>query len=110
MDEGALSQLSYQTFSELKEEFLDNDKKIKQLEKRLKIIASGLNKYQQLTSIPGLGLITATALIASVGNASYFENGRQLSAWLGLVLKQHSSGGKDKLLGISKRGDVYCRD
>ena len=86
LDEGTLSQLSYQTFSELREEFLDNDKKIKELEKRLKIIASGLDRYKQLTIIPGIGLITATALIASVGNGSCFENGRQLSAWLGLVI------------------------
>jgi transposase len=109
LDEGTLSQLSYQTFSELREEFLDNDKKIKELEKRLKIIASGLDRYKQLTAIPGIGLITATALIASVGNGSCFENGRQLSAWLGLVPRQNSSGGKEQLLGISKRGNVYLR-
>lgn len=109
LDEGDLSQLSYRTFSELKEEFLENDKKIKELEQRLKIIASQYSNHQQLMMIPGIGLITATALIASIGNASGFENGRQLSAWLGLVPRQHSSGGKDKLLGISKRGDIYLR-
>ena len=109
LDNGDLSQMSYQTFCDLKEEFLDNDKKIKELEKRLKIIASGLDRYQQLIDILGLGLITATALIASIGNASCFENGRQLSAWLGLVPRQSSSGGKEKLLSISKRGDVYLR-
>jgi transposase len=109
LDEGTLSQLSYQTFSELREEFLDNDKKIKELEKRLKIIANGLDRYKQLTIIPGIGLITATALIASVGNGSCFENGRQLSAWLGLVPRQNSSGGKEQLLSISKRGNVYLR-
>ncbi len=109
LDEGDLSQLSYQTFSELKEEFVENDKKIKELEQRLKIIASQYSNHQQLMMIPGIGLITATALIASIGNASCFENGRQLSAWLGLVPRQHSSGGKNKLLGISKRGDIYLR-
>jgi len=109
LDEEGLSQLSYRTFSELKEEFLENDKKIKELEQRLKIIASQYSNHQQLMTIPGIGLITATALIASIGNASCFENGRQLSAWLGLVPRQHSSGGKDKLLGISKRGDIYLR-
>ncbi len=84
LDSGALSQLSYQTFSELKEEFIDNNKKITELEKRLKIIAGELDKYKQLTVIPGIGLITATALIAVIGNAKYFENGRQFSmAWLG---------------------------
>ena len=109
LETGTLSQLSYQTFSELKEEFIENDKKITELEKRLKTIAKELEKYQQLTAIPGIGLIGATALIAAIGNAKYFENGRQLSAWLGLVPRQHSSGGKDKLLGISKRGDIYLR-
>jgi transposase len=109
LDEGALSQMSHQTFNELKEEFLENDKKIKELEKRLKAIAGELDRYQQLTAIPGVGLITATALIATIGNANCFKNGRQLSAWLGLVPKQHSSGGKEKLLGISKRGDAYLR-
>ena len=64
---------------------------------------------QQLITIPGIGLITATALVASIGNAANFENGRQLSAWLGLVPRQHSSGGKERLLGISKRGDIYLR-
>lgn len=109
MDKGGLSQLSYETFSGLKEEFLDNDKKIKELEKRLKIISGRLERYQQLIDIPGLGLITATALVASIGNASCFKNGRQLSAWLGLVPRQNSSGGKEKLLSISKRGNVYLR-
>jgi transposase len=109
LDNNALSQMSHQTFCDLKEEFLDHEKKIKELEKRLKIIASGLDRYQQLTAIPGLGLITATALVASIGNASCFENGRQLSAWLGLVPRQSSSGGKEKLFSISKRGDIYLR-
>ena len=65
--------------------------------------------YKRLITIPGIGLITATALTASIGNANCFRNGRQLSAWLGLVPRQHSSGGKEKLLSISKRGDVYLR-
>lgn len=109
LDEGKLSSLSYQTFCELKEEFLGNDKKIKELEKRLKVIAMNSAQCQQLMNIPGIGLITATALVASIGNAANFANGRQLSAWLGLVPRQHSSGGKEKLLGISKRGDIYLR-
>lgn len=109
LDEGNLTQMSQQTFSYLKEEFIENDKKIKELEKRLKEIANNLDMYQKLKAVPGLGLITATALIASLGNVTNFKNGRQLSAWLGLVPKQHSSGGKEKLLGISKRGDVYLR-
>ncbi len=58
---------------------------------------------------PGIGPVTASALIATIGKANNFENGRQLAAWLGLVPRQHSSGGKQVLLGISKRGDTYLR-
>ena len=61
----------------------------------------------KLENIPGIGPVTASALVASVGNAKNFQDGRQLAAWLGLVPKQHSSGGNSTLLGISKRGDSY---
>jgi transposase len=62
---------------------------------------------QRIGKIPGIGPVTASALIATIGKANNFENGRQLAAWLGLVPRQHSSGGKQVLLGISKRGDTY---
>jgi transposase len=64
---------------------------------------------RKLEQIPGIGPITASALTASVGQAKNFSNGRQMAAWLGLVPRQHSSGGKNVLLGISKRGDSYLR-
>lgn len=64
---------------------------------------------RKLEKVPGIGPITASALVASIGDASNFHNGRQVAAWLGLVPKQHSSGGKSLLLGISKRGDSYLR-
>jgi transposase len=64
---------------------------------------------RKLAEIPGLGPITASAIVATVGNAKEFKNGRQLAAWLGLVPKQHCSGGKQNLPGISKRGDTYLR-
>ena len=64
---------------------------------------------QRLETIPGLGPLTATALGAAVSDPSAFKNGRQFAAWLGLVPRQHSTGGKARLLGISKRGDVYLR-
>jgi len=63
----------------------------------------------RLAQIPGIGPLTASALVASVGDAKSFANGRQLAAWLGLVPRQHSSGGKSVQLGISKRGDSYLR-
>ena len=64
---------------------------------------------RKLTEIPGLGPITASSIVATVGDAREFKNGRQLAAWLGLVPRQNSSGGKQTLLGISKRGDTYLR-
>ena len=63
----------------------------------------------KLKSLPGIGPTTSTAMAASVGNAKNFKNGRELSAWLGLVPKQHSSGGKQVLGRISKRGDICVR-
>ena len=59
--------------------------------------------------IPGIGPITASALVATIGDAKNFDGGRQVAAWLGLVPGQHSSGGKPTLLGMSKRGDSYLR-
>lgn len=64
---------------------------------------------QRLQKIPGVGPLTASALVASVGDARNFQNSRQFAAWLGLVPRQHSSGGKPTSLGMSKRGDTYLR-
>jgi transposase len=64
---------------------------------------------QKLQKIPGIGPLTATALVATVADVSSFKSGRQLAAWLGIVPRQNSSGGKPTLLGISKRGDAYLR-
>lgn len=64
---------------------------------------------RKLAKIPGIGPITASAMVASLGDAKSFKNGRQVSAWLGLVPKQNSTGGKTVLLGMSKRGDSYLR-
>jgi transposase len=64
---------------------------------------------RRLDQIPGIGPLGASALLASIGDIRTFKNGRQLAAWLGLVPRQDSSGGKTRLLGISKRGDRYLR-
>ncbi|BDC45512.1 IS110 family transposase [Paraburkholderia terrae] len=64
---------------------------------------------QKIATVPGIGPVTATAIVAAVGRADGFRNGRHLAAWLGLVPRQHSSGGKSQLFGISKRGDRYLR-
>ena len=64
---------------------------------------------RRLVSIPGIGSLGATALVAAVGNATTFRKGRELAAWLGLVPRQWSTGGKQTLLGIGKRGNSYIR-
>jgi len=64
---------------------------------------------RRLATIPGIGPLAASALVASVGNAATFKNGRSFAAFIGLVPKQSSSGGKERLRKISKRGDHYLR-
>lgn len=64
---------------------------------------------RRLDAIPGIGPVTATALIAAIGNGAAFRKGREFAAWVGLVPHEHSTGGKQKLLGISKRGNSYLR-
>ena len=79
------------------------------LEKKLQAWHRANEASRRLETIPGVGVITATALVATIGDASQFNSGRQLAAWLGLVPRQHSSGGKERLGRISKRGDGYIR-
>ena len=79
------------------------------LEKKLKAWHRTNEASRRLETIPGVGVITATALVATIGDASQFHSGRQLAAWLGLVPRQRSSGGKERLGRISKRGDGYIR-
>lgn len=85
------------------------DERIAVFERRLEQVVRENEVCQRLKEIPGVGTMTATALYATVNHAKEFRNGRQLAAWLGLVPRQHSSGGKPTLLGISKRGDRHLR-
>jgi len=64
---------------------------------------------RRLLAVPGIGPVTATALIAAIGNGAAFRRGREFSAWVGIVPRESSTGGKQKLLGISKRGNPYLR-
>ncbi len=85
------------------------DRQVQELEIQIQTWHRQSPASQKLAQIPGIGPITASALVASIGDARNFGNGRQLAAWLGLVPRQNSSGGKQTLLGISKRGDTYLR-
>lgn len=85
------------------------DEQTKHLEGQIERWHRASEQSKGLAQLPGIGPITATALLASMGDAGQFANGRQASAWVGIVPAQHSSGGKQRLLGISKRGDKYLR-
>jgi transposase len=107
--ENGLPGASRELFSRLFEHFRALDRQVRELETQIQAWHREDTKSRRLQAIPGIGPITASALVASIGDASTFKNGRQLAAWLGLVPRQHSSGGKEQLLGISKRGDAYLR-
>ena len=104
-----LTPLSQELFSKLCEEFKKVEAEVVYYDEKLQALAITHPESQRLLTIPGIGPITATALIAAVGDMGSFTNGRQFAAWLGLVPKQHSTGGQTRLLGISKRGDSYLR-
>ena len=82
---------------------------IKELDKQIDIVGNENQQCRSIQDIPGVGRLTSSAIVASVGDAKVFKSGRQFAAWLGLVPNQHSSGGKSVLQGISKRGDAYLR-
>lgn len=85
------------------------DERIGEYDSHLAQLAWQDERCRRLMQIPGLGPITATALVASIGNGHDFKSGRQLAAWLGLTPGQHSSGGKSRLGCITKAGDRYLR-
>ena len=85
------------------------DDRVSQLDEEITLMAQTNPVTVRLQQLRGVGPMIATALVASIGDARQFANGRQMSASLGLTPKQHSSGNKDRLLGISKRGDSYLR-
>lgn len=107
--ENELTFLFREMLCELYDEMVHLDERVCKLEVKLTGIASHNEDCQRLLTIPGIGLLTATALVAAIGDIDAFKNGRELAAWLGLVPRQHSTGGKPTLLGISKRGDSYLR-
>lgn len=85
------------------------DRQVGELETQIVLWHRENSASKKLEKIPGIGPMTASAMTASIGDARNFKNGRQLAAWLGIVPRQHSTGGKATLLGISKRGDTYLR-
>jgi transposase len=85
------------------------DEQVEQIETRLKILLKEDVNAKRLITIPGVGLLTATAASAAMGRADAFKSGREFAAWLGLVPAHVGTGGKTRMLGLSKRGDSYLR-
>jgi len=104
-----LSYLMMRNIQELYKSLLSLDEKIKRYDDMIEELFKGNETCKRLVGIPGIGKLGATILAAVLGNGSGFKNGRHFAAFLGLVPKQHSSGNKEKLLGISKGGDTYIR-
>jgi transposase len=94
---------------DLREEWEGIDQRIKAYDDELAALTREDPQARRLATIPGIGAINATGLLAAVGDGSAFAKGRDLAAWLGLTPRQHSTGGKTKMLGISKRGNGYLR-
>ena len=107
--ENGLPGVARETFAELYERLVDLDRRVQHSDRRLTALAQEMEPARRLMQVEGVGVLTATALIATVGDASMFNNGRQFAAWVGLVPRQFSTGGKPRLGRITKHGDVYLR-
>ena len=98
-----------QLLARLGEHLKELDRQVGELEEQIVRWHRESIASRRLALIPGIGPMTASAIVATIGDANQFHNARQFAAWLGLVPRQHSTGGKPMLLGISKRGDAYLR-
>ena len=105
----ALSPRMRQLVADTRAEWRDLDRRIEALNGEFVALAKTDEAARRLVSIPGIGVLNATALVAAIGDGAAFRRGRDLGAWLGLVPRQHTTGGKPRLLGISKRGNTYLR-
>ena len=107
--ENSISPMMLDTIRQQLKRLEEMDKDIADIEKRLTLWKKDQEAVTRLMAIPGVGLLTATTIIATVGDMKSFRSGREFAAFLGLVPRQSGTGGKVRLLGISKRGDTYLR-
>jgi transposase len=105
--ENGLPPMARQLFGDLQEQLIALDQRVTDYGGKRRVLHQGSAVSRRLAGVPGIGPMTATALLASLGDGKSFSSARQVAAWLGLAPKQASSGGKPKLLGIGKRGDVH---
>jgi transposase len=96
-------------FADATAQLRELDARIAAYDRRIAALARASEAVQRIMKIEGVGPVTATALVASVGDGRVFNNGRQFAAWLGLTPRQHSTGGKQRLGAMTKHGDVYLR-
>lgn len=94
---------------DMRAEWCELDARIDAFNTELTAMAKQDDACRRLCEVPGIGALNATALVAAVGNGAAFDKGRDMAAWLGLVPREYSTGGKQRLLGISKRGNKYLR-
>ena len=106
---GTLSKRMLFLLADMRERWEALDRRITAFDAEFAAMTKTNERARRLTSIPGIGTLNATALVAAVGDARTFGRGRDLAAWLGLVPRQATIGGKPKLLGITKRGSKYLR-
>jgi transposase len=104
-----LTSFAQELFASLYEELCSIDQRIEAMQVRISRVFASQEACQKIAQVEGVGPLIATAVVAAIADGRAFRNGRQFAAWLGLVPRQHSSGGKQHLLGISKRGDPYLR-
>ena len=108
-EENDLTPAMRRMLAELFEDVGRLDARITQVTREIEGLAAGDDRARRLMTIPGIGPIVATALLAAIGDGRQFRRARDLAAWLGLVPREHSTGGKTTLFGISKRGNRYVR-
>lgn len=104
-----LPPLARDLFDELGDELLDVDRRIARVDAKLAAICKENASCRRLMAMPGIGPVIATALVAAVDDARHFRSGRDLAAWIGLVPRQYTTGGKPKLGGIGRRANHYLR-
>lgn len=107
--ENGVPGIAREVFADAGEQLRELDVRIAAYDRRIAALARNSEPAKRLMRIEGVGPVTATAVIASVGDGKVFRNGRQFAAWLGLTPRQHSTGGKQRLGAMTKHGDVYLR-
>jgi transposase len=108
-EENDLTPTMRRLLNELREELGALEVRIAAVSREIEATAAANDAARRLTTIPGIGPLGATAIVAAIGEGRQFRKARDLAAWIGLVPRQHSTGGKTTLLGISKRGNSYIR-